>query len=249
MVFVGAAIWVAAGAVVFSAHSTQSVAVVPDTQGVAAQMASAAAGYDGVPSQDPWYARLFGDVGLLFGRMVPGQTVQTPAPAADTESIAVRELPPSCVVTISPNSVQYGGSATVFWDSRNADRVVFQGLGEVSKSGSQIISDITSSRAYALAVEGAGGSSSCYTVVDVAALASEPPTCVISAHEDTISAGESTSLSWGSENSVTANLSGEGQVAAVGGLTVSPKTSTTYTLTVGSPAGQTATCTTSIQVK
>jgi hypothetical protein len=160
-----------------------------------------------------------------------------------------KQLPPACTISIIPNSVPYGGSATVTWTSRNADHVVFQGLGEVARSGSFPVKDITSTRALALAVVGSQGSSSCYTVVNVEPVVVYTPTCVISAHPSVIKAGESASLSWGSEHADSASLSDGGSVDAVGGTTVNPLHTTTYTLTVHSLVGDTASCETAVTVE
>jgi hypothetical protein len=119
-----------------------------------------------------WYVSVFHGFGSLFEQLFSPRVATWGSVTAESESFSVvkaanEPLQPACVVTIVPNSVSYGGSATISWTSRNADKVILQGYGEVSRSGSLTVKYLTSTRAYALAVGGKEGSSSCYTVINV----------------------------------------------------------------------------------
>lgn len=282
MVLVGAGVWIVAGAVIFSSHSSGRLTSESAARGTAVETASASAAYDGsansadsnaawqgsyyigeqalpqgaafpdvvAQQQIPWYTQLFGGFGAMFQNIVPGQNIPVfgmmTSPSQDGISGTV--YPPACVITINPNSVPYDGSATISWTSRNAGRVMLQGLGEVASSGSLPVDHLTSTRAFALAVQGVGGTSSCYTVVDVGTLVTGPATCLISSDPTIITQGGSANLSWGSENTVSATLSGTGHVATVGGTTVSPRKTTTYMLTAVMAGGGSVSCSTVVTV-
>ncbi len=72
-----------------------------------------------------------------------------------------------------------------------------------------------------------------------AASASAAPACQLTAEPSTIGKGQSSMLSWTSENATDVDLEpGVGKVQANGSTSVSPDDSTTYTLTVKGSAGQ-----------
>jgi hypothetical protein len=128
-----------------------------------------------VAPEKPWYVQYFGGFGVMFQNLFDPGSAFSDGGAISQLDAPSRQLPPACTISIIPNSVPYGGSATVTWTTRNADHVIFQGIGEVSRSGSIPVSQLTSTRALALAVVGAEGlSSSCYTVVNVEPLVETP---------------------------------------------------------------------------
>ncbi len=63
------------------------------------------------------------------------------------------------------------------------------------------------------------------------------PTASLSANPDSITAGQSTQLTWRTENASDVSLEGIGSVDANGSQTVSPSSSTTYRLTAKGPGG------------
>ena len=64
------------------------------------------------------------------------------------------------------------------------------------------------------------------------------PTLILTAEPSTIERGQSVTLSWSSENATDLDLQPEvGKVQAKGSQTVTPRDSTTYTLTVTGPGG------------
>ena len=175
------------------------------------------------------------------------RTVKTNAQAVDEMTKAVSPAP-ACTITITPNQVPYGGSAMVSWGARNSDHVILQGEGEVAAAGSITVSDLTSTRTYALAVAGSGGTSSCYTVVNVGELVHVVPSCIISAHPDTVAAGRTVSLSWGTTDAKSAELEGQ-SVEPQGGTAVTPDKTTNYSLLVTSESGEQYTCDTTVTVQ
>lgn len=63
------------------------------------------------------------------------------------------------------------------------------------------------------------------------------PTATLAANPDVIQQGQSTMLSWQTTNSTAATISGLGTVATSGSRTVTPSSSTTYTLDATGPGG------------
>ncbi|MFL6437155.1 MAG: peptidoglycan-associated lipoprotein Pal [Terriglobales bacterium] len=63
------------------------------------------------------------------------------------------------------------------------------------------------------------------------------PTASISANPATINAGQSTQLTWQTDNATDVSIEGVGKVQASGSQTVTPTDSTTYRLTASGPGG------------
>lgn len=63
------------------------------------------------------------------------------------------------------------------------------------------------------------------------------PTASLSANPDSITAGQSTTLTWRTENANDVNIEGIGKVDASGTQSVTPQASTTYRLTAKGPGG------------
>src|SRR5262245_64304252 len=63
------------------------------------------------------------------------------------------------------------------------------------------------------------------------------PTASLSASPDSVQAGQSTQLSWRTENATDVTLDGVGKVDANGSREVSPSSSTTYRLVAKGPGG------------
>jgi len=63
------------------------------------------------------------------------------------------------------------------------------------------------------------------------------PTASLSANPDSIQAGQSTQLTWQTQNATDVNIDGVGPVEANGSKTVSPASSTTYRLSAKGPGG------------
>jgi peptidoglycan-associated lipoprotein len=86
-----------------------------------------------------------------------------PAPAAPTASISV-----------SPNSIQAGQSASLTWQTTNATDVSIDGIGAVQANGSQSVSP-TDSTTYHLTAKGAGGSQEASARITVTQAPPPPP--------------------------------------------------------------------------
>jgi peptidoglycan-associated lipoprotein len=86
-----------------------------------------------------------------------------PAPPAPTASISV-----------NPNTIQAGQSASLTWQTTNATDVSIDGIGAVQANGSQSVSP-TDSTTYHLTAKGAGGSQEASARITVTAAPAPPP--------------------------------------------------------------------------
>jgi peptidoglycan-associated lipoprotein len=77
---------------------------------------------------------------------------------------------PTASISVDPNSIQKGQSATLSWQTTNATDVSIDGIGAVQPSGSQQVSP-TDSMTYHLTAKGAGGTTDATTRITV----TQPP--------------------------------------------------------------------------
>jgi peptidoglycan-associated lipoprotein len=73
---------------------------------------------------------------------------------------------PTASISVSPDTIQQGGSATLTWQTTNATDVSIDGIGAVQPSGSQSVSP-TDSTTYHLTAKGAGGTQDATTRLTV----------------------------------------------------------------------------------
>ncbi len=98
-------------------------------------------------------------LGACHKTKVPPPPPPPPAPPSPTASISV-----------SPDTIQTGQSATLTWQTTNATDVSIGGIGAVQASGSQSVSP-TASTTYHLTAKGSGGSQEATTRLTV----TQPP--------------------------------------------------------------------------
>ncbi len=127
-----------------------------------------------------------------------------------------------------------GESATLTWSSTNADSCVIEpDIGTVDPNGLTTVSP-TETTNYTVTVTNLGGIATDSVTVTVI----HPPIVSISAAPETISRGESSTLSWTSIHAdVCAIEPGIGNVDPNGSTTVLPTETTTYTITATGPGG------------
>jgi len=93
----------------------------------------------------------------LAAVLIVGGCSKKAAPAAPPVSSAPPpSAQPSASLSVSPDSIPSGGSATLSWSTQNATNVNIDGVGAVATSGSQAVSP-TSSTTYHLTAQGPGG--------------------------------------------------------------------------------------------
>jgi hypothetical protein len=168
----------------------------------------------------------------------PGGTIIT------RSVVTVMQQAPSLSLVMDPASVNTGGTAVLSWTSSNVDTVVFdQGIGAMPPQGSVSLSPDTTTL-YTATATGPGGTLLKHIALNVIHPA---PTVNFSASPISIMLGESTTLSWSTENAETVTIrpSIEG-VELNGSMTVSPTQDTTYIITV---TGIAETITSSVDVE
>jgi peptidoglycan-associated lipoprotein len=95
------------------------------------------------------------------------------APAAPV-SEAPPAPAPTATLSVSPESIQQGGSATLSWSTQNATAINIDGIGSVGASGSQAVSP-DSSTTYHLTAQGPGGTAEATARLTVTAAPAEAP--------------------------------------------------------------------------
>jgi len=87
--------------------------------------------------------------------------------SASSSATATVHLPPSATLSVDPQAIAFGESATLSWNAFNANTAVIdQGIGDVERNGSITVSP-TATTVYTLTVTGPGGTSNAQTQVVV----------------------------------------------------------------------------------
>jgi BON domain len=177
-----------------------------------------------------------------------------PHPAiAKTESKSrvgmAKAATPTVTLKASPSLITPGRSAIISWTSQHATSLDIEpGVGRVNSQGSQTVSPQESTM-YTVTATGPTGQATATAQVNVWKPVSNtqqkptiPSPSVPSAHliaaPASITEGQSTALSWTTENANHVTIQpGVGSVSARGSVTVAPKTSTTYILDVSGLGG------------
>ncbi len=149
--------------------------------------------------------------------------------------------------TASPSTITAGQSSTLSWTTTNATTVSISGVTGTQPANGSVSVSPTTTTTYTLTATGPGGTATATTTTTVNPA---PPPIVgsFAASPSTITAGQSSTLSWTTTNTTSVSISGvTGTQPANGSVSVSPTTTTTYTLTATGPGG-TATATTTITV-
>jgi hypothetical protein len=169
---------------------------------------------------------------------------KTPPPPIATQQAA--ELP-SCGLTASPGTINFGGSAKLTWSSSNAvDAVISPEIGIVGAKGSLDVSPRVTTT-YHLVVASANGivAESSVTLLVTGAPADLKITPVagsIIASPDTISRkGQVAMLRWNSFDAAHVVITPSiGIVSLHGSIQVAPPVTTTYTMTINNDTGDSA---------
>ena len=153
---------------------------------------------------------------------------------------------PTCTLSADRTTIVSGQSVELTWSSSRGIDAYLSSVGTVSLNGSQSVSP-TQTQTYTFTVYGEGGTKTCAKTINVTTPPPVVPVCTISASPETITRGQSATLSWSSSNASSASLSSGGSVATNGSQVVSPTYTQNYVLTVVGQGG-TATCTKTIVV-
>ena len=155
---------------------------------------------------------------------------------------------PTVTISASPSSVTTGGGSTLTWSSTDATSCTASGAwsGAQSTSGTQSLTNLTSTGTYTLSCTGAGGTANQSVTITVTTPA---PTVTIAASPSSVVSGNSSTLTWSSTNASSCSASGawSGAQSTSGSVNLTNLTSTgTYTLSctgAGGTANQSVTIT------
>ena len=140
----------------------------------------------------------------------------------------------------TPSQIAAGQSSTLAWNVTNATSVSISGVGSgLNAQGTATVSP-TQTTTYNLTATGPGGQSITASVT-VTVGASKPAIVRFTAAPTNINQGQSSLLSWTTTGASTVTINnGVGTVPANGSKSVSPSTTTTYTLTATGADGVTS---------
>jgi hypothetical protein len=138
-------------------------------------------------------------------------------------------------ITALPVAIQPGETSTLTWTTANTDAVIIDnGIGSVPLNGSIPVSPLLTT-IYTITATGPGGTSSANAVVQVIYPA---PVVTFTAVPESIAPGAEATLSWSSANATALSIdNGIGSVSTSGSITVSPTSTTIYTITANGPGG------------
>jgi uncharacterized cupredoxin-like copper-binding protein len=146
--------------------------------------------------------------------------------------------PPEIIAfTVSPSSINPGGTTTLLWNVTGATTVsIDPGIGQVDIAGTMDVQP-TQSTTYTINAVNAAGVMTQTAAVTVTA--PNPPVIVaFMAAPDTVTAGQSANLQWNVTGATTVSIDqGIGKVDVVGTKAVTPAATTTYTLSASNGAG------------
>lgn len=145
-----------------------------------------------------------------FQTSVYSQIVTT---AVDNDCVVPN--PPVCTLAPSSQTVGQGGSAVLTWTTDYATAVTLTEFGSVELDGTGTTEALQTNKTYTLTATGPGGQATC--VADVIVTQEPPaPTCTLMPVTQTISQGESATLTWTTTNADTVTLTEFGSVAKNG---------------------------------
>ena len=144
--------------------------------------------------------------------------------------VTVMQQQPSLTLSVDPASIIPGESTVLSWSSSNVDTITFdQGIGEVSPQGSLAVTP-GATTLYTATATGQGGTVSKNIAVNVSYPA---PVVNFTASPTAIQQGQSTTLSWSTENSESVTIRpGIGEVNVNGSIEVTPTEDKTYIISV-----------------
>jgi hypothetical protein len=175
---------------------------------------------------------------------------------------------PKCTLGADPVLIYNNtGSTTLTWTTQDATNVSIAGIGTVAANGSYTVYGVSGPRTYVLTATGVNGTRTCTETVfgqgttggyygsnfvqQVGSQSTtgtpENPGCYIDVSPKNVGTGNAV-LSWNAAGAYAATISGIGSVATSGTNAITPKHTTTYTLTAFGANGVTRTCSTTATV-
>jgi len=150
--------------------------------------------------------------------------------------------------TAQPAAITSGQTTTLSWVIQNAtSATITPGVGTVSATTGSVAVSPTATTTYTLTATGPNGNTTQTVQVTVGATAAQ--ILRFSAGPSSIATGAQSTLSWSTSGATSVSISpGIGTVAANGSTTVSPASTTTYTLSATGTDGKTVTAAVQVTV-
>ncbi len=123
---------------------------------------------DEVKQRTKWFVLMLALAVILVGGACKKKVAPAPPPPPPPPP------QPTATISVSPESIQKGQSATITWSTQNANDVTIDGIGKVQASGSQSVTP-GDSTTYHLTAKGEGGSADATARVTVTAPPPPPP--------------------------------------------------------------------------
>jgi OOP family OmpA-OmpF porin len=159
--------------------------------------------------------------------------------ASATQGSIPAPLAPTTSMSVMPDTISTGNTATLKWTTDNATSCNIQpGIGGVMTQGSMAISPSVST-VYSLSCTGPGGTSnSTANITVVAPVVIPAPTSSLTVTPNPVTQGESAVLNWNTQNAKSCDIQpGIGHVNTQGNASISPLVDTTYALNCSGPGG------------
>ncbi|MEE2901577.1 MAG: hypothetical protein VYC39_04575 [Myxococcota bacterium] len=164
-----------------------------------------------------------------------------------TVTVVASEEPIIRSFTVSPMTVSPGQPATLSWQTTNSDSVSINNNVGVNLAATGTV-EINPNETTTYTLTAYRRSQSKTAQVTVVVQQNGPTIISLTANPETITAGESTTISWQTTNTTEVTFdNGIGRKATTGSVVVSPMATTTYTMTAAGAGGQ-STRTITIQV-
>jgi peptidoglycan-associated lipoprotein len=112
-------------------------------------------------------------VAALAAILVVASCKKKEVPAAPPEAAAPPPPQPTATLSVSPDSIERGGTATLSWSTENATNINIDGIGSVGPTGSHAVAPETSTT-YHLTAQGAGGTAEASARLTVSEAAPAP---------------------------------------------------------------------------
>ncbi len=136
----------------------------------------------------------------------------------------------------TPATIIAGESATLYYQAQGATSVTISGLGTQGAGGSVAVSPTTTTN-YTITANGAGGTTASCSIAVQVTPGTNPRIIQFSANPASITSGQSSTLTWVTDNATTVSITTLGNVALSGSQAVSPTVTTAYTLTATNSSG------------
>ena len=138
-------------------------------------------------------------------------------------------------LSADPTQISAGGSSKLAWDTHDAKSVTLNG-SSVSSDGEKRVWPSSTTEYVLVATNGSHSVTSRVTVTVLNGTPPPVPTASLTASSISITAGQSSTLSWTTTNATSATLNGSA-VSTSGSQSVTPASTTTYTLNATNAAG------------